>query len=421
MKLAKEYDPQCLRQLIAVSKIDKYDKNITEKLLGRGPGAMQLKLGCVAVLNRNQDEIDLNLSFEKMREREAEFFTKHHEAFQNLPGENKGVDQLVKKLAIIQRDRIRSTLPQIIEELRKQIREKKLQLKNIPLPMNSEPACWTKFQSMINALRESIRTKANGDYEVVTSINMNSDGGQMSSTVYSNTSASVKIDEILMAGDNRIAYYVYKFQRQFQDEISKSFSDFYSDNYYRLVLQTIDDAAGVSLPNFPSYQIIQRLFRGELQRLPDICFTLVERIRDYLKKCLLRIFHQTFDVQYFRLIEKLKDVIIQQIDAAENRTNERVQEILDMEYRVFTMNNGYMENVCKTKNDVKKNDKEQIGEAMITIASSTKNNYLPQATSSAISRLNTRALPSDDALAAIDIQIALSSYALVNHLKFNHL
>jgi hypothetical protein len=209
--------------------------------------------------------------------------------------------------------------------------------------------------------------------------------------------------------------------RQFQDEISKSFSDFYSDNYYRLVLQTIDDAAGVSLPNFPSYQIIQRLFRGELQRLPDICFTLVERIRDYLKKCLLRIFHQTFDAQYFRLIEKLKDVIIQQIDAAENRTNGRVQEILDMEYRVFTMNNGYMENVCKTKNDVKKNDKEQIGEAMITIASSTKNNYLPQATSSAISRLNTRALPSDDALAAIDIQIALSSYALVNHLKFNHL
>jgi hypothetical protein len=421
MKLAKEYDPQCLRQLIAVSKIDKYDKNITEKLLGRGPGAMQLKLGCVAVLNRNQDEIDLNLSFEKMREREAEFFTKHHEAFQNLPDENKGVDQLVKKLAIIQRDRIRSTLPQIIEELRKQIREKKLQLKNIPLPMNSEPACWTKFQSMINALRESIRTKVNGDYEVVTSINMNSDGGQMSPTVYSNTSASVKIDETLMAGDNRIAYYVYKFQRQFQNEISKSFSDFYSGDYNKLVLQTIDDAAGVSLPNFPSYQIIQRLFRGELQRLPDICFTLVERIRDYLKKCLLRIFHQTFDAQYFRLIEKLKDVIIQQIDAAENRTNGRVQEILDMEYRVFTMNNGYMENVCKTKNDVKKNDKEQIGEAMITIASSTKNNYLPQATSSAISRLNTRALPSDDALAAIDIQIALSSYALVNHLKFNHL
>jgi hypothetical protein len=187
MKLAKEYDPQCLRQLIVVSKIDKFDKNIAEKLLGRGPGAMQLKLGCVAVLNRNQDEIDLNLSFEKMREREAEFFTKHHEAFQNLPDENKGVDQLVKKLAIIQRDRIRSTLPQIIEELRKQIREKKLQLKNIPLPMNSEPACWTKFQSMINALRESIRTKANGDYEVVTSINMNSDGGQMSSTVYSKT------------------------------------------------------------------------------------------------------------------------------------------------------------------------------------------------------------------------------------------
>jgi hypothetical protein len=74
MKLAKDFDPNCERQLIAVSKIDKYDKGIAEKLQGEGAGSMKLQLGCVAVLNRNQDEIDSNISFEEMKQREKQFF-----------------------------------------------------------------------------------------------------------------------------------------------------------------------------------------------------------------------------------------------------------------------------------------------------------------------------------------------------------
>ena len=61
--------------MIAVSKIDKYDKGIEDKLQGFGPGSMVLKLGCVAVLNRNQQEIDENIPFDVMRNREKEFFS----------------------------------------------------------------------------------------------------------------------------------------------------------------------------------------------------------------------------------------------------------------------------------------------------------------------------------------------------------
>ncbi|CAF4015493.1 unnamed protein product [Rotaria sordida] len=370
MKLAKEYDPQCFRQLIAATKIDKYDKGIAEKLLGRGPGGMQLKLGCIAVLNRNQDEIDQNISFEEMKKREIEFFIKHYEAFQYLPDEFKGIDQLVKKLAIIQQDRIRSTLPQVIEELRKQIREKNLELKNIPIPMTSEQDCWMKFQSMINAFRESIRAKVNGDYDVLTRINMiTNNNNQTSSKVHDSimlSSSSFKTKENSidsMPNDDRLAYHIYRFQRKFQDELTKNFSDFFSSDYYKLVLQVIDDGAGVSLPNFPSYQIIERLFHGELQRLPRTCFTLIERISHYLKESLLRILHQTFDNQYIRLIEQLKDVIINQIDLAADRATERIQEILDMEYRIFTINNLYPDKVNEMKERFNKKEKEQQGEA----------------------------------------------------------
>jgi hypothetical protein len=443
MKLAKDFDPQCLRQLIAASKIDKYDKGIAEKLLGRGHGAMQLKLGCVAVLNRNQEEIDQNVSFEEMKQREAQFFAEHHEAFQHLPAEFKGIDQLVKKLAIIQQDRIRSTLPQVIEELRKQIREKKLELKTIPMSMTSEQECWAKFQSMINALRESIRAKVNGDYDQLTRMNMFSVDGRASLKTIHSLHLPVHLDKTTMSsipGDDRLAYHVYNCQRQFQAELSESFSNFLSAEYYKLVLQAIDDAAGVTLPNFPSYQIIEQLFRAELIRLPKICFSVVERMRNYLKDSLMRIFYQTFDGQYVRLIERLKDVIIKQIDAAEDRTNERVQETLEMEYRVFTLNDEYMQKV-KNMNDDKKR-KEQGGEAtaslvtMTTTAPSTVQAGSVQAKPSAntfsstsnrksetspvtlittaIMTPETYAVSFSEALSAIDIQIALDSYSKVS-------
>ncbi|CAF1276579.1 unnamed protein product [Rotaria sp. Silwood1] len=461
MKLAKEYDPQCLRQLIAASKIDKYDKGIAEKLLGRGPGGMQLKLGCIAVLNRNQDEIDENISFEDMKKREAEFFIKHHEAFQYLPDEFKGIDQLVKKLAIIQQDRIRSTLPQVIEELRKQIREKTLELKNIPIPMTSEQDCWMKFQSMINAFRESIRTKVNGDYDISTRINMITFNNHTSSKILDSIMlSSLKTNENSidsMLGDDRLAYHIYRFQRKFQDELTKSFSDFFSSDYYKLILQAIDDGAGVSLPNFPSYQIIERLFHGELQRLPRTCFALIERIRDYLKESLWRILYQTFDTQYIRLVEQLKDVIVQQIDMAADRATGRIQEILDMEYRIFTINNLYPDKVNEMKERLNKKEKEQQGEAApppitmsvvapptVQIDSTQRPDYKkllkpisvsksealiskPEDSSSTVkpemltstSLTTSMMIPSshkltfNESLAAVDIQITLESYCLV--------
>ncbi|CAF3793107.1 unnamed protein product [Rotaria magnacalcarata] len=338
MKLAKDFDPQCLRQLIGAPKIDK-DDNIAEKLLDRGPGAMELKLYCIAVVNRNQDEINENITLKEMKKCETDFFLKHPEAFQYLPDEFKGIDQLVKKLAIIQ--------------ITKKNREKTLQLKNIPIPLTSEQDCWMKFQSMINAFRESIRTKVNGDYDILTRVNMITNSNQISAeSIDSKMLSSCKTNENLMdsmLGDDRLAYHIYRFQRNFQDELTKTFSDFFSSDYYKFVLHAIDDGAGVSLPNFPSYQMSERLFHGELQRVSRTCFALMARISEYLKERLLRIFHQVFDIQYIRLVEQLKDVIIKQIDLAADRATERIQEILDMKYRIFIINNLYPDKVVRKR------------------------------------------------------------------------
>ncbi len=382
MKLAKDFDPNCERQLIAVSKIDKYDKGIAEKLQGEGPGSMKLQLGCVAVLNRNQEEIDSNVSFEEMKEREKQFFIKHRQAFQHLPSEYKGVDQLVKKLAIIQQGRIRSTFPETIEQLRKQIHNKRQELITIPIALTTEHDCWTKFQSMINELRENIRAKVNGDYDFRTKIHMISNDDRISSKTKSTTATSINSKDTSnksSPSDDRIAYHIYKFQQQFQQEIIDQFSDFLANDYKKRVIKAINDAAGVSLPNFPSFQIIEHLFHEEFEKLPDVCFSLLKKICHYIRENLFKLFHQTFDKEYSRLIQRLKEVIIKQVDEAEERTRERIKEILNMEYRLFTLNYEYIDMVDKiTQELTDENSAKENKTSSSTTTTTTATNAVPQ-------------------------------------------
>ncbi|CAF0736670.1 unnamed protein product [Adineta steineri] len=398
MKLAKVFDPSCERQLIGVSKIDKYDKGIAEKLQGRGLGSMELQLGCVAVLNRNQDEIDQNISFDEMKQREERFFVDHKQAFEHLPNEFKGSKQLVRRLATIQQERIRSTFPDIIKRLRKQIAEKKAQLKKIPASMNTESECWTTFQSMINIYRESISDNVKGEYGQVASTNI-TNVPTTSKNVKDESDSDINFNFTLFESDegslsnedeDHIAYHIYHLQLKFQKECRNSFTDFFSNNYHKIVLREIDRTAGVSLPNFPSYQIIVGLFRKELQKLPDCCHELVEKMHDNV---------------YRRLKDRLKEVVIKQLNDVKEKLLERVLEILDTERRVFTLNHYYMDTI----NKLKENNKEKSDDHQASV----------KASSTAVAKNSTDIVinipVSNEDQAANDIQIALHSYSKVKY------
>ncbi|CAF1339561.1 unnamed protein product [Didymodactylos carnosus] len=169
-KLSKAYDPNGERQLIAVSKIDQCDGAIGEKLQGIGSGAMALRLGCVAVLNRNLKELKEDLSFDEMKNREKIFF-KTKALFDDIPEDFKGSEQLVKKLVNIQHQRIRLIFPKIMEEIKQKIKQKKAELKLLPTALTSEIACWAKYNELISLDRDSIHSKVNGKYDYQTTMN----------------------------------------------------------------------------------------------------------------------------------------------------------------------------------------------------------------------------------------------------------
>lgn len=324
------------RQLIAVSKIDKYDRGIGDKLQGTGPGSMALKLGCVAVLNRTPEQIEKDVPFDKMRQLEQQFF-QSKKAFKNVPVEYLGCEQLIKRLVSIQQTRIRSTLPAILDELKDQIKQKKFELKNMPQPVTSETECWTLYSNLIKKYRDLIYARVHGVYDNDMQLKM--EGPNIAQTT---TDVS----------DDRIAFQLHRHHKAFAKEISHSFSSFLSTKYRDYVLQLLEENAGVALPNFPSFSIIERLYHYEHRNFREPCESLIECSVTYLKGVFIKLLNQVFDKQASytnHMIHKLTEIIFRALDESEELCTRDITKMLNIERRVFTLNHYYMDTVNKIK------------------------------------------------------------------------
>ncbi len=343
--------------MIAVSKIDKFDKGIGDKLQGLGPGSMVLKLGCVAVLNRDQQEIDDNISFEEMRRREEDFFRSNN-AFQDVPERYLGCGQLVKRLASIQQERIRSTLPSIIDDLKKQIKTKKSELKQMPIPVTSEGDCWTLYTDLIKKYRDKINAHVHGVYD--NDLLMHIEGStKISTNSKRNMPVETKPDDMF---DDRIAYQLHIRQKKCADVIHKSFTQIFTPKYQNIVLKLLQENAGVALPNFPSFSIIERLYRVEHKNFYEPCNNLIEEIFEYLKHILIKILHGVFfeETNYKNfMIHKLTDIILHTLNENQEACCNDIQKMLDIEQRVFTLNHYYMDTVNKIKQKKQHNEENR--------------------------------------------------------------
>lgn len=82
LKLARTVDPRGLRTLGVLSKLDLMDAgtNALDVLTGR---TYPLKLGFIGVVNRSQQDINLDLPMEDARIKEQEFF-QNHPVYRNI-------------------------------------------------------------------------------------------------------------------------------------------------------------------------------------------------------------------------------------------------------------------------------------------------------------------------------------------------
>ncbi|KIO30254.1 hypothetical protein M407DRAFT_14383 [Tulasnella calospora MUT 4182] len=128
LKLAREVDPEGLRTIGVLTKIDLMDRgtNVIDILAGR---IIPLRLGYVPVVNRGQRDIDTNKAISAALEYERQFF-ETHDAYSSKASYC-GTPYLAKRLNLILMHHIKSTLPDIkakIEEQKKAHQAELLQL-----------------------------------------------------------------------------------------------------------------------------------------------------------------------------------------------------------------------------------------------------------------------------------------------------
>ncbi|CAF1101269.1 unnamed protein product [Didymodactylos carnosus] len=146
------------------------------------------------------------------------------------------------------------------------------------------------------------------------------------------------------AHDDRIAYQFYTIEKRFQDKIIASFSNFFTPTYASMILKLLDENAGVALPNFSSFHIIETLYRKEQHKLKEPCHTLLKQLAEYLKNILLYLLggDNTYD---YHFIDRFTHTIITEIKLMEKQCLIDINKQLDIEQRIFTLNHYYMDTV----------------------------------------------------------------------------
>ena len=283
-------------------------------------------MGCVAVLNRKQEEIDAKISFEEMRRREEEFF-RTNAAFANVPQEYLGSRELIKKLVLIQQQRIRSTLPVVIEQVRHRIETAREELKRIPSAILTENHARITFNDILRTYRTAVEKRAKGDYEI--------DAEKATQT----------FDPLARdKWDDRIAYHLKMIGIFTSNQINEILSQITSKKQSELS-KLIDENYGGGLPNFPSSNIIQQLYQPYHKKLEKPCKSLVNWVEDYISSCLEYILQTVLPAEAsfkLPLAREISKTIRSVIGKCKEKCMENVDQLLKMEEKVFTVNPNYM-------------------------------------------------------------------------------
>ena len=221
------------------------------------------------------------------------------------------------------------------------------------------------------------------------------------------TTASPKLDSDPSL-DDRIAFQLHKMYKSFGEQISESFSDFLTKKYQNYVMQLLEENAGVGLPNFPSFSIVERLYHHEHRNFREPCEELVDSCVTYLKNILIKLLNQIFDEEATyrnQMIHKLTDIIFRTLDESVEHCRRDITKNLNIERRVFTLNHYYMDTVNKIKARIQENtDSKKTG--MSRIVAVQKNVDVNDFTID-LSEV------SNEHQAALDVQIAVKAYCHV--------
>ncbi|ORX97583.1 hypothetical protein K493DRAFT_281166 [Basidiobolus meristosporus CBS 931.73] len=298
LKLAREVDPEGLRTIGVLTKIDLMDHgtDVVDILAGR---IIPLRLGYVPVVNRGQRDIEINKTIASALEYEKQFF-ENHLSYRGK-AQYCGTPFLARKLNMILMHHIRNTLPEIRSKIQAALAKYQAELAQLGDPLEdgySQQA--NMVLSVITEFCNEFRTVIDGK--------------------------SNELSAFELSGGARISFV---FHEIFANGI-KSIDPF--DQVKDVDIRTIlYNSSGSSPALFVGTTGFEVIVKQQIKRLEDPSSKCITLVYDELVRILSQLLQKQFFKRFPELKEKFYSVVIAFYKKALMPTSKLVQDLISME------------------------------------------------------------------------------------------
>uniref|UniRef100_A0AC34FXV1 Dynamin-type G domain-containing protein n=1 Tax=Panagrolaimus sp. ES5 TaxID=591445 RepID=A0AC34FXV1_9BILA len=290
LKLAREVDPHGDRTLCVLTKLDLMDRGTNAMKVLRGE-TIPVKLGIIGVVNRSQEDINLNQSIEDCLKNEKSFL---HDNYRPLALKN-GTKYLAKTLNKLLIDHIRESLPDLKERVSKMTID---------------------FQKNLDEIGEAVVDHKKTFFQVLSRY----------SSAYITTldGSSTDVESSDLIGGARICSIFYE---EFEKDINSI--DSMGDLTVEEVLSAIKNSSGLKPPILIPERSFDTLVKKQMQRFKIPMLRCVKLVYDELVRIIQ---HCSVEVQRFPLLyDRIRKVISTFLLTRFIKTKKFVGRLLDIE------------------------------------------------------------------------------------------
>uniref|UniRef100_A0A9J7ZX11 Uncharacterized protein n=1 Tax=Cyprinus carpio carpio TaxID=630221 RepID=A0A9J7ZX11_CYPCA len=300
LKMAQEVDPEGIRTL--GNEPDLIDKGTEESILAVVHNkVIPLRKGYIMVKCRGQLQIDDKIPLEEAAQMERDFF-QNHDYFRYLLKESKAsIKSLAVKLTQDLVDHIKKSLPQLHEQIKKQLWNVKKALKDYEdgPPEDLEGAKDFLIKTL-NGFNEEIKSLSSGE---------------------------LKLEK------NMFAQLRAEFKK-WNDYLNINNSNQLSENY-----------RGMELPGFMNYRIFQKILQDHVAKLKDPAMDLLNAIKGTIKHICQ--FTDVVSECFQKYHDKINNIQFTQLEKAEKRISEQFK----MENRIYTQDPIFLKFLSEITNE----------------------------------------------------------------------
>ncbi|KAI8991065.1 Dynamin central region-domain-containing protein [Mycotypha africana] len=299
LKLAREVDPEGLRTIGVLTKVDLMDQgtDVIDILAGR---VIPLRLGYVPVVNRGQRDIESKKSISKALTAEREFFENHPSY--SSKAQYCGTPFLARKLNMILMHHIRNTLPEIKAKIQSALTKYQQELFQLGDPV-ADGSGSNQANLVLNIITEfctEFRTIIDGNSNDLTSFEL-SGGARISFVFHELYANGIKnIDPFEQIKDVDIRTILY-------------------------------NSSGSSPALFVATTAFEVIIKQQIKRLEDPSVKCINMVYDELVRILSQLLNKQFFKRFPALKERFYQVVLSFFKKAMAPTSKLVTDLVAME------------------------------------------------------------------------------------------